>query len=161
MSQFWKIVIVIMILLYIVSPWDLVPGFSPISLLDDAFLTGLLIYFLKTGRMPAFVSWLGQLIFGEKIGGNNNSNQGTSGAGEGVNQGKTRDTQTGRPHSKDPFEILGVVPGASKQEIQAAYRKVVQQYHPDKVAHLGRELQDLAKEKFVEIQTAYDYLMNH
>ncbi|MFZ2631782.1 MAG: J domain-containing protein [Desulfosalsimonadaceae bacterium] len=161
MSPFWKIVIIILILLYILSPMDLLPGFSPISLLDDAFLTGLLVYYLKTGRMPAFVSWLGRFIFGEKIPGNKESKQGTSGTGDGENQGENRGTETGRSHSKDPFEILGIAPGASKQEIQAAYRKVVQQYHPDKVAHLGPELQSLAKEKFVEIQNAYDYLMNH
>ncbi|MDO9265382.1 MAG: J domain-containing protein, partial [Desulfosalsimonadaceae bacterium] len=139
----------------------LLPGFSPIGLLDDAFLTGLLVYYLKTGRMPAFVSWLGRFIFGEKISGNKESKQGASQAGESANHGENRGTETGRPHSKDPFEILGIAPGASKQEIQTAYRKIVQQYHPDKVAHLGRELQDLAKDKFVEIQNAYDYLMNH
>ena len=161
MSQFWKVVIVILILLYILSPIDLLPGYSPIGLLDDAFLTGLLIYYLKNGRMPAFVSWLGRLIFGEKIAGNNKGEQGKSGAGEGANQGENRDTKTGRSRPKDPYAILGITPGASKQEIQAAYRKIVQQYHPDKVAHLGPELQDLAKEKFVEIQNAYDYLMNH
>lgn len=161
MSPFWKIVIIILILLYILSPMDLLPGFSPISLLDDAFLTGLLVYYLKTGRMPAFVSWLGRFIFGEKTLGNKESKQGTSGTGDGENQREKRDTETGRPHPKDPFEILGIAPDASKQEIQAAYRKVVQQYHPDKVAHLGPELQSLAKEKFVEIQNAYDYLMNH
>ena len=161
MSPFWKIVIIILILLYILSPIDLLPGFSPIGMLDDAFLTGLLIYYLKTGQIPAFVSWLGRLIFGKKIPGNQESKQGTSRAGDGANQGENRGAETGRAHSKDPFEILGIAPGASKQEIQAAYRKVVQQYHPDKVAHLGRELQDLAKEKFVEIQNAYDYLMNH
>lgn len=72
---------------------------------------------------------------------------------------KTRNTETRQPHAKDPYEILGIHPGASKQEIQAAHRKLVQQYHPDKVAHLGQEFQDLAREKFVEIQDAYDYLI--
>jgi predicted lipid-binding transport protein (Tim44 family) len=159
MTNFWKAVIVIMILLYILSPWDLLPGISPISLIDDAFLTGLLIYFLKTGRMPAFVLWIGRLLFGEKIGGTS-SDQKPSGAREGANQEKTKGAHAGQPHSKDPFEILGIHPGASKEEIQAAYRKIAQQYHPDKVAHLGQEFQELAKEKFVEIQNAYDYLMS-
>jgi len=160
MSQFWKIVIIIMILLYIFSPIDLLPGFSPIGLLDDAFLTGLLIYYLKTGQMPAFVSWLGRLVFGNKTTGENKNSNGWDG-GEGEKGEKNRNTETGRTRLKDPFGVLGISPGASKQEIQAAYRKIVQQYHPDKVAHLGPELQDLAKEKFVEIQNAYDYLMNH
>jgi len=159
MSNFWKAVIVILILLYIFSPVDLLPGFHPLGLLDDVFMTGLLVYFLKTGRMPPFVLWLGRLIFGEKIREPKND-QKPSDSEEDFNQGKTRNTETRQPHAKDPYEILGIHPGASKQEIQAAHRKLVQQYHPDKVAHLGQEIQDLAREKFVEIQAAYDYLMD-
>lgn len=159
MSNFWKAVIVIVILLYILSPVDLLPGFHPLGLLDDVFMTGLLVYFLKTGQMPPFVLWLGRLIFGEKIGGTG-SGQKPSGPGEGVNQEKTGGPHASQPPAKDPYEILGIHPGASKEEIQAAYRKIAQQYHPDKVAHLGQEFQDLAREKFVEIQAAYDYLTN-
>jgi len=159
MSNFWKAVIIILILLYILSPVDLLPGIHPIGLLDDAFLTGLLIYFLKNGRMPAFVLWLGRMIFGGKIG-ETGSDQKPYGAEEGVNQEETGNTGTRQPHAKDPFEILGIHPGASKEEIHAAYRKLSQQYHPDKVAHLGQEFQELAKEKFVEIQAAYNYLRN-
>ncbi|RJP84756.1 MAG: J domain-containing protein [Desulfobacteraceae bacterium] len=164
MSQFWKVVIIVLILLYILSPMDLLPGFSPISLLDDAFLTGLLIYYLKNGRMPAFITALGQWIFGgratENMTGKNKSGQGGSGNGEGVKEEKPGGAQTNQFRPKDPYEVLEISPGATKQEIQAAYRKIVPQYHPDKVAHLGREIQDLAKEKFVEIQNAYDALMN-
>jgi len=35
---------------------------------------------------------------------------------------------------------------------------VVMKYHPDKVAHLGEELQKLAHEKSQEIQRAYQQL---
>jgi DnaJ-class molecular chaperone len=49
--------------------------------------------------------------------------------------------------------------GASKEEIKAAYKKLVAQYHPDKVQHLGKEFQELAHKKFVAIQRAYDVLM--
>lgn len=157
MSPFWKAIIIIAILLYILSPVDLLPGFSLVSLLDDAFLTGILIYFLKTGRLPAFVYSLGRWIFGEKPAGGK--------AGQGNNRSNDRqesrhDEGTAQAPPRDPHEVLGVSPGASREEIQAAYRKIVQQYHPDKVAHLGPALQALAKEKFVEIQAAYDYLMS-
>ncbi|MFW6334535.1 MAG: J domain-containing protein, partial [Desulfosalsimonas sp.] len=37
-------------------------------------------------------------------------------------------------------------------------RKLAQQYHPDKVSHLGKEFQELAARKFVEIQEAYETL---
>ncbi len=60
---------------------------------------------------------------------------------------------------KTPYEILGIDKNATKKEIHSAYRKLVKQYHPDRVAHLGKEFQDLANKKFIEIQDAYNNLM--
>lgn len=158
MIRFWKILIIVLILLYIFSPVDLLPGLHPIGLLDDAFLTGLLIYYLKTGQMPAFVLWLWRLIFGDKpFGQRRGGADAFPGREEKIEN--TRDHGPPRPAPKDPYAVLGLSPGASKEEIQAAYRKLAQQYHPDKVAHLGADLQALAKEKFVEIQQAQDALM--
>jgi DnaJ like chaperone protein len=59
---------------------------------------------------------------------------------------------------KTPHEILGVPPSASREEIRTAYRQLANQYHPDKVAHLGKEFQELAEQRFREIQDAYDRL---
>ena len=56
---------------------------------------------------------------------------------------------------KTPHEILGVSPEATQEEIRAAYICLAKQYHPDKVAHLGKEFQELADKKFKEIQQAY------
>jgi len=63
------------------------------------------------------------------------------------------------PTTFDPYAVLGVQRGASRDEIREAYKRVVQQYHPDKVAHLGRELQQLALEKTKEINRAYEVLL--
>ena len=52
---------------------------------------------------------------------------------------------------KSPYEILGVSPSASDEEIKAAYRKLVKKYHPD--ANPGSEY---AAEKMREINAAYD-----
>ena len=65
-----------------------------------------------------------------------------------------------RSAPKDPYEVLGLPPNASQAEIKAAYRKLVNQYHPDKVAHLGAEFQKLAEERFKQIQDAYAKLMH-
>lgn len=63
-----------------------------------------------------------------------------------------------RTVDKDPFEILGVSPHATHEEIKSAYRKQAQRYHPDRVSHLGDEFQQLAKQKFQDIQNAYETL---
>jgi DnaJ like chaperone protein len=61
---------------------------------------------------------------------------------------------------KDAYTILGIARDATHEEIKAAYRRLAVQYHPDKVQHLGEELQALANERFREIQQAYDELMS-
>ncbi|MCG4676479.1 J domain-containing protein, partial [Blautia obeum] len=38
------------------------------------------------------------------------------------------------------FEILGVTQQATIGEIKTAYRTLIQQYHPDRVVHLGEKL---------------------
>jgi DnaJ-domain-containing protein 1 len=52
-------------------------------------------------------------------------------------------------------EVLDVSPAASGKEIQAAYRKKMSEYHPDKVATLGQELRELAERKSKDIDAAY------
>jgi len=58
----------------------------------------------------------------------------------------------------EAFQVLRIPPGASKKEIQTAYRKLVADYHPDKVANLPREFQEVAHQKMIEINAAYDAL---
>jgi len=53
------------------------------------------------------------------------------------------------------FSILGVAHDATHDEIRKAYRLLAVKHHPDKVAHLGEEIQNTAKEKFQVIVDAY------
>ena len=59
----------------------------------------------------------------------------------------------------DPYQVLTITRGASKEEIKAAYFNLIKQYHPDKVSHLGQEFQKLADEKAQLINRAYQILM--
>jgi len=68
--------------------------------------------------------------------------------------------ETKPSNGDDPYEILGISEGATQAEIRSAYRKQAQRYHPDRVSHLGEEFQQLAKEKFQDIQKAYEVLSN-
>ncbi|MFW2490349.1 J domain-containing protein [Clostridium chromiireducens] len=56
----------------------------------------------------------------------------------------------------NPYEILGVKPGASQDEIKSAYRKLIKQYHPDQFG--DNPLKNLAQEKMIEINEAYEKL---
>lgn len=62
------------------------------------------------------------------------------------------------PVASDPYRVLGVPRGASADEVTRAYRERMKEYHPDRVADLGPELQELAHRKTIEIQRAWDTL---
>ena len=59
--------------------------------------------------------------------------------------------------TKDPYEILGVKPTATDEEVKAAYRAQARKYHPDNYA--DNPLSDLAQEKMQEINEAYDAIV--
>lgn len=59
----------------------------------------------------------------------------------------------------DPYQILGVSPNASDEEVKAAYRKLSQQYHPDLHSE-NSVMEDIANQKMSEINAAYDEIMN-
>ena len=59
--------------------------------------------------------------------------------------------------NKNPYDVLGVSPSASDDEIKKAYRDLTRKYHPD--ANVDNPLADLAEEKFKEVQEAYDMIM--
>ena len=55
--------------------------------------------------------------------------------------------------NKDAYEVLGLEPGATKTLIRHAYRRLAKRYHPD--VNGG---DDLAAERFKEVQCAYEAL---
>ena len=63
-----------------------------------------------------------------------------------------RATQTS---AKSDYEILEVSPNASHEQIDAAYRRLTQMYHPDKVESLAPEYKAIALAKMKEINAAY------
>ena len=53
------------------------------------------------------------------------------------------------------YKILEIDPSVSDNDVKKAYRKMAVKYHPDKVAHLGKEIQKTAEEKFKAVSDAY------
>ncbi len=56
------------------------------------------------------------------------------------------------------FKILEIDASADDSQVKKAYRHMANKYHPDKVAHLGTEFQDVAEEKFKAINEAYQQI---
>lgn len=54
--------------------------------------------------------------------------------------------------TKNHFEVLGIKPGATEDDVKKAYRSLAKKFHPDKNKDAG------AEEKFKEISAAYEYL---
>ena len=55
----------------------------------------------------------------------------------------------------DPYKVLGLTEGASKEEIKKAYRKKAKEFHPDLHPDDPK-----ASEKMHQINEAYEHLMN-
>jgi len=58
----------------------------------------------------------------------------------------------------DPWKLLGILPGTPLAEAKKAFRVLVAQYHPDKVAHLAPEFRELAERRTRQILEAWEKL---
>ena len=63
-----------------------------------------------------------------------------------------------RNESENPCQILGVKADCTHQDLKAAYRRKLKEYHPDRVADMGHEIQALAEMKTKKINWAYEQL---
>lgn len=61
-----------------------------------------------------------------------------------------------RSKRDNPYRVFNLTEDASDAEVDQAYRRLISQYHPDKVAGAAPELQEQAETKAREINAAYD-----
>ena len=60
-----------------------------------------------------------------------------------------------KPSLRSALMLLQLPEVATMEKVSQAYRELIKLYHPDKVAHLGPELRQLAESKTKEINAAY------
>ena len=147
----WKIILIVLALLYVLSPYDLLPDMViGWGWIDDLVILGFLwryFYVLKKKR-ERFQKYY-------QSGQNPHSDDNyKKAAGEGNSRSNTQTQDS----SWDPYKILEIRRSASQEDIKRAYRQLAVKYHPDKVEHLGDEFKTLADKRFKIIQQAYQEL---
>jgi DnaJ like chaperone protein len=77
--------------------------------------------------------------------------------------GAGNDTMDSNELLKEAYQMLGVSPSSTDNEIKKAYRRLMNQHHPDKLVSKGlpEEMIQMATEKTQQIKVAYDMLKEH
>lgn len=70
--------------------------------------------------------------------------------------GHALDTDWLKSPRDNPYGVLGLTAEATDAEVDLAYRRLITQYHPDKMAGVAEELRRQADRKAREINSAYD-----
>ena len=164
MKKWFIIAIIGFGLLYLLSPTDLFPDSLGVpGIVDDILLILILVYLFRKIMRPESIK---NRVFREFI--NNFFRNASSGSSDseykradetGTESGSTNQSAPGpKSDTQDPYTVLGIQPGASREEIRNAYRNLSKKYHPDRVNHLGSEFRDLAHKKFIDIKKAYEAL---
>mgnify|MGYP002635146951 FL=1 len=145
-----KVLLSVLGILYLVSPYDLFPDFFVgVGWLDDLIVVGVLWWYLYVYKRR-------QLGYQRDRRGPDRHQARASRDGNGDSDSKEDKAPFTR--HKDPYTVLNVERKASQKEIREAYLGLANQYHPDKVLHLGEEFKELAENRFKEIQSAYEAL---
>jgi DnaJ like chaperone protein len=149
----WTIILLVLALLYVLSPYDLFPDMViGWGWIDDLVILGILwryFYKLKKKR-ERFQNYYQS--------GRNTHRDDKHEKTAGENRSRSNTYAQDSSSFWDPYKILEIQRGASQEDIKRAYRQLAGKYHPDKVEHLGDEFKALAEKRFKEIQQAYQEL---
>ena len=72
--------------------------------------------------------------------------------------GHAFDSDWFRRPANEAYALLGLEPDASDTEIDLAYRRLMAQYHPDRMTGAAPELLEQAQRRAAEINRAYDQI---
>ncbi len=133
MTNFVYYLWLILLIIYIISPFDAHPFFF-----DDLIASGILFYLIyknaKQKRQRNYTYSHGQSQENKK-------------------------NESRRPLDlEEAHKSLGINPTASWDEVKKAYKEKIILSHPDKVNHLSIELQEKAKELTLRLNKALDII---
>lgn len=134
MNKYKFYILVIILVVYIISPLDLFP-----FVFDDLIASGFLLYFWRKFK--------------------NQKNRRNYYSG-GQSQANIKTGSGGSMSLDDAYRLLNAKPDDPWSEVQKAYKEKMAKSHPDKVAHLGEELQEKANELTLQINKAYSIIKN-
>ncbi len=135
MNKYKFYFIIIILIIYIISPLDLFP-----FVFDDLIASGFLFYFWRK-----FKNQKGQRNYYSRS----------------RPQANIKSKPDGQMSLGQAQRLLNVSPDSPWSEVQKAHKEKMAKSHPDKVAHLGEELQEKAREITVEINKAYNIIKSH
>ncbi|QOW19817.1 MULTISPECIES: J domain-containing protein [Lysobacteraceae] len=69
--------------------------------------------------------------------------------------GHAFDTDWFQLRRDNPYAVLGLTPEATQAEVEQAYRRLISQYHPDRMPGVADELRKQAEIRAGEINRAY------
>lgn len=137
---------------YFILPFDCIPDLIPgAGFTDDlavlVIATKTVLAYVKPehrARAKELLEWEWQ-----------KQTSGTAGKDAG-RQDRSRSSRRGtEEYHREVLDMKGRITPASLRE---RYRDLAHKYHPDKVQNLGVEFQEMAEQKFKEINEAYEYL---
>jgi len=148
----WKLILLILAVLYTLNPYDILPDFMiGWGWLDDLAIWILLWRFFVSRRKKFADYSRSYQQAGSGFEDPNRRNH----SGRRSSDPKDRYSADSATQQWDPHRVLGIDSRASAEEIKHAYRQLASKYHPDKLEHLGEEFKLLAEVRFKEIQRAY------
>ncbi len=136
--------LIIAAIVYFLLPFDLFPDMFGIpGRIDDLALMGALAWFYRN-----------------QVQRSTRAGSAYDAAGDSARREQQTSSRTVNAPATDAYAVLGIPRNATSDAIKRAYHARMQEYHPDKVAHLGEELQQVALEKTKQIQRAYQELQD-
>lgn len=106
-----------------------------------------------------FARWFKKKLVSDSTGANSDNHSGDTARQNKPHHEEQRNKNSGEEDNINAnwFNILDVPEDASQEQIIEAYKRKIRQYHPDKVAQMGMEIQELAERKSKQINSAYKY----